>query len=249
MSSSLSAWQRWQLADFSEPQRPGTPVREDLRAVSPAPAPPAPPALFPASTAVLPPPLEDVTPQPLPAESEIKPPTLDEIEQIMNQAQREGFAAGYEEGVARARIEALRINSLVEQIDDLMNNLDKAVAEEILSLAVEVARQVVREHLAVKEDAILAVVKEALRQLPHQSAVIYLNPDDAELVMTHLGEQLSGAGHRIKHDPTVSRGGCAIEAEGTQIDASLEIRWRRVVESFGIKSAWTPAPEDQGHES
>ncbi|MDD5296444.1 MAG: flagellar assembly protein FliH [Rhodocyclaceae bacterium] len=217
----MTAWQRWELADFSE--KPAPPVV----------APPAP-------VAEAPPP----APEPEPPQPEYKLPTLEEIEQIHQQAHKDGYAAGYEEGTARVRMEAMRLSSLSENLDQAFANLDKDIAEELLALALEIARQVIRQDIAAKPEVLLTVIKEALLQLPHQHAAIYLHPEDANLVKNYIGEQLSHAGHRILEEPGLERGGCRVEAAGSQIDGTLETRWRRVLESIGLKGEWIEQTED-----
>lgn len=170
----------------------------------------------------------------------VKLPTADEVEGIYRDAHRQGYAAGYEEGTARARMEAMRLHSLVEALDSAVKEFDQKVGEELVALAVEIARQVVRQGIAVKPESILETVREALVQLPHQHAAVFLSPADAVLVRTHLGEQLSHAGHRIFEDMSMEQGGCRIEAAGSQVDASMETRWRRVVEKLGVGTEWIP---------
>lgn len=229
----LTAWQRWEMADFSDRPKP---------APAPAPAVKAPPAAArPAATPTAPPPAPSV---PTPPEPQIKFPTLEEIEQIHQQAQKDGFNAGYEEGTARARMEALRLSTLADNLDQALSNLDKDIAEDLMALSLEIARQVVRQQIAVRPEVVMTVVKEALLQLPHQHAAIYLHPDDANLVRSYIGEQLSHSGHRILEEPGMERGDCKVEAAGSQIDATLDTRWRRVIESMGLKDVWVAPPED-----
>ncbi len=170
-------------------------------------------------------------------------PTAADIERIHNQAHKDGYSAGYDEGVARVRMEAMHVNSLIENLDTALATLDQKVAEEVLALALELARQVVRQAVAVKPEMVLTVVREALQQLPHHHAAVFLHPEDASLVRTSLGDQLTHAGHRIFEDDTVARGGCRVEAAGTQIDATLETRWRRVLEGLGVRGNWIERTE------
>lgn len=203
----LTAYERWELHDFSRARNQATNRSADTSA-------PAQPA-------------EVVT-----------LPTAADIERIHNQAHKDGYTAGYDEGVARVRMEAMHVNSLIENLDTALARLDQQVAEEVLTLALELARQVVRQAIAVRPELVLTVVREALQQLPHHHAAVFLHPEDASVVRTSLGDQLTHAGHRIFEDTTVTRGGCRVEASGTQIDATLETRWRRVVESLGAKGTW-----------
>ncbi len=165
-------------------------------------------------------------------------PTASDIEQIHQQAHDQGYQAGYAEGQEKSRSEAATLAGLVLQLDTALTELDQQVAEQLLALSIELARRVVGQSLAVNPKAIVDVVQGALAELPHQHASIHLNPEDAALVRTHLGEQLAHGGHRILDDVQVARGGCLIDAGGSHIDAALSTRWRRVLESMGTPSEW-----------
>ncbi|MCK6385557.1 MAG: flagellar assembly protein FliH, partial [Rhodocyclaceae bacterium] len=110
-----------------------------------------------------------------------------------------------------------------------------------LGLSLEVARQVVRQTIAARPNLILDVVRDALAQLPHQHAAIYLHPEDATLVRSYLGDQLAHAGHRILEEATLARGGLRMEAGGSHLDASVESRWRRVLDGIGAAGEWIEA--------
>lgn len=214
----LTAWERWELASF------------DAAKNSP-PEPPPPPA-----------------PQQQEVET-VRLPTAAEIEQIHQQAHEEGFRkgreegyqAGYAEGQAQPRAAAEQIGKLAASLEQALADLDTAVADELLALAIEIARGVVRQELAARPEILQEVVREALAQLSHQHAAIYLNPEDAALVRSYLGEQMAHAGHRIHEDYKLARGDCLIEAGGTQVDATVATRWRRVLDGLGLADAWQPA--------
>lgn len=165
-------------------------------------------------------------------------PTADDIERIHRDAHKQGYDAGYEEGTARVRMEALRLHTLVEQLDGALGEFDRQVAEELLGLAIEIARQVVRQTIAARPTVILDVVRDALTQLPHQHAALYLHPEDASLARSHLGDQLAHLGHRIFEEATLARGGLRLEAGGSHLDAGIGSRWRRVLESMGVDDDW-----------
>jgi flagellar assembly protein FliH len=212
----VGAYRPWAPPAFDAPAPP-----------DPAPAePPAPPA----AAAAAPPPEPMPAPAPAPA---VKFPTVEEIEQIHDQAHKEGYAAGYEEGTARGRMEALRLHTLVEGLEQALVKIDAEVAEELLALSIEIARQMVRRTLAQQREGIVDLVREALGQLPQNHALLHLNPQDASLVREHLGEQLAHVGNRIIEDAQITLGGCRIEASGSQIDATVETRWRRILENLG----------------
>ena len=215
--SKLTAWERWELSSFDN----GTVVAANGAAMHAA-----------------------------AAEKTNVPLDRAEIERICAQAREDGYQAGYQAGLqmgkrdgyaagqTAAKEEAARIGKAANELDQALQEFDQQVADELLALAVEIARQVVRKEIAARPETILGIVNEALTYLPHQHAAIHLNPEDASLVRSYLGDVLTHAGHRILEEPTLKRGDCLLEAGGSQIDASTATRWRRVVESLGSNAPW-----------
>jgi len=172
------------------------------------------------------------------ADSEVKLPSAEEVEAIRLAAHAEGLQQGRQEGYAAGRAEALadgrRLAELGSALDEALAKLDQQIAEDLLGLALEVARQVVRQAIAVKPELVLGVLREALAQMPQVHAMIHMHPDDASLTRSYLGDQLAHAGHRIVEDPRLSRGDCIIESGSSQLDASVATRWKRVAENLGM---------------
>lgn len=216
----------WQMPVFDTPETAPAPAPEPVVEADPA----HPDAMAPVDAAAVE--TDDETPTPF------RFPTADDIEKLQQEAHREGYAAGYEEGTARVRMEAMRLHSVVEQLEEALATLDNSIAREVLNLGVEIARNVVRQTIRVNPEVVVAVVREAINQLPHQHTAIYLNPEDASVVRSHIGDQLTHAGHRIFEDGAIARGGCKVEAGGSQIDATVPTRWDRIVESLVDGAEW-----------
>lgn len=176
-------------------------------------------------------------------------PTADEIEQIYEQARQEGReagfaegrAAGYDEGKALGRTEAERLAKLVDTIETSFQELDQQVAQEIVTLAIAVARQIVGHAVTTDSSAVLHVVREALLQLPQNKVRIHINPLDAAGIREYLGDQLEQGHHHLLEDESIERGGCRLESAGCEVDATMETRWRRVIEGMGRDATtWEP---------
>ncbi len=216
----------WQMPVFDTPESAPAPAPDPAVDADPA----HPPAMTPMDAAAAE--TDDETTAPF------RFPTADDIEKLQQEAHREGYAAGYEEGTARVRMEAMRLHSVVEQLEEALAALDNSIAREVLNLGVEIARNVVRQTIRVNPEVVVAVVREAINQLPHQHTAIYLNPEDASVVRSHIGDQLTHAGHRIFEDGAIARGGCKVESGGSQIDATVPTRWDRIVESLVDGAEW-----------
>lgn len=163
----------------------------------------------------------------------IQLPTAEEIETMFEDARREGFAAGFVDGAEAARQQVARLAELTDTLDASLARLDGEIAEEVVALAIELARRMVRRTLAEQPAAINEVVREAMQQLPQSRITIHVNPDDAALVREFLAEQGAHQPARLVEDEGVARGGCRLQSENSEIDATLETRWRRILEGIG----------------
>jgi flagellar assembly protein FliH len=153
-------------------------------------------------------------------------------------------AEGYAEGAAAARQEMEqscgRMKQLAESFGNTLDNLDFRLADMVLALALDVARQVVAGELAARPERILDVVNLALKQMAETSreARLLLNPEDAALVRPHLEQVLDKNRLRIVEDVRIVRGGCLIETSQGDLDGTLPARWRQVVQVLGSNQNW-----------
>ena len=153
-------------------------------------------------------------------------------------------AEGYAEGLAAGRVEGeqacTRMKQLAESFSSTLDNFDFRLADMVLELSLDVARQVVAGELAARPERILDVVNLALKQMAETSreARLLLNPDDAALVRPHLEQVLDKNRLRIVEDARIVRGGCLIETSQGDLDATLPARWRQVVQVLGSNKNW-----------
>ncbi len=153
-------------------------------------------------------------------------------------------AEGYAQGMAAGRVEGEqacgRMKQLAESFASTLDNLDFRLADMVLELALDVARQVVAGELTARPERILDVVNMALKQMAETSreARLLLNPDDAALVRPHLDQVLDKNRLRIVEDVRIVRGGCLIETVQGDLDATLPARWRQVVQVLGSNLNW-----------
>ena len=168
---------------------------------------------------------------------DVELPTASQVEEIHRQAREEGYQSGYAEGMKKAAQENQRLAALLEAMEQ---QVDTQVAQELLDLALDIARQMLHQALKVQPELLLGVVREAIGTLPHynQGAHLVLHPDDAALVRERMGEQLTHSGWKIFEDVRIERGGARIETANSQIDATLENRWNRVVAALGQDTEW-----------
>jgi flagellar assembly protein FliH len=158
-------------------------------------------------------------------------------------AREEGLRAGREAAQAEGRQLAVQLAQAISGFEAGVSQLEQTVADDLLALALEIARKVSHQAVAAQPLVILDVIREALTQLPLQHAMIHLNPDDAALVRANAGEHLTRAGHRILEDLHLERGDVVIDAGGAHLDARLATRWQRVIASLNQDTPWLAADE------
>ncbi len=156
----------------------------------------------------------------------------------------EGYAAGHAEGLAQGRIDArderAQLQVLLAALPQEIANANELVAQDVMRLALDLAKAMLKSALAVRPELVLPVIEDALRYLPVAQAplLLQLHPDDAALVQLSIGEGLAAAGWRLHADGSVQRGGCRIETGSNTIDAEIGTRWQRLTAALGEKNAW-----------
>jgi len=163
-----------------------------------------------------------------------------ELARLREAARAEGYAEGLAAGKVEAEQSCGRMKQLAESFGTTLDNLDFRLADMVLDLALDVARQVVAGELAARPERILDVVNLALKQMAESSreARLLLHPDDAVLVRPHLDQVLDKNRLRIVEDVRIVRGGCLIETPQGDLDATLPARWRQVVQVLGANQNW-----------
>ena len=154
----------------------------------------------------------------------------DEINSVREQAYQEGFSKGQQDGIANSQQQVDQtIQSLTRVLEAMTTPLkyvDEKLEDELVNLAVSIAKQIVRRELKTDPAQIVGVVKESLAIIPSsaQSVRVYLNPEDAEIVRKIMPVNAGERNWNIIDDPVLSRGSCNIETDSTVVDATFESR-------------------------
>jgi flagellar assembly protein FliH len=156
------------------------------------------------------------------------------------QAQKDGYAKGYAEGIAQAEDARTRLAALLASIAENAGDHRQLLLDEVLDFAILLARQMVGEALAVRRELVLPVVSAALKQLPQvsQSVQVLLNPADVDLVRSFLAGEPTPCECTLLADATIAPGGCRIMTEQTDVDATVQMRWRRLLANLGCSDEW-----------
>lgn len=196
-----------------------------------------------------------VSPKAAPADDPTPPPNAEMLEAARQEAYNQGFDDGRHAGAQEARkaLEPLmqqevrqlaqRLSAMVEQAQADMTRLEETLAAQMLELACDLARQVIRTELASPQDSLRQVVHEALALAIEDGrpATVKVHPQDAEWLQTGWTEAQPNV--RLVADDTLTPGGCRVESAQGTVDATVEKRWARAVANLGLNTPWAPGEQ------
>lgn len=178
------------------------------------------------------------------------------VDAIRQQGYTQGYEKGFAQGHAQATLEgqrqiaeyirtegeaaAVRFANLFDSAQRQVQDAEQTIAQGVLELACEIARQVVRHELSTNPDVVQSVIRESLALLltDGKTALVRMNPLDIEAFAEVLQKEFSHLTLTLVPDASLGRGSCLAEAAGTVVDGTVQRRWQRSVASLGLESAW-----------
>lgn len=152
-----------------------------------------------------------------------------------------GYEAGYRDGMAQADQEAAAIRAqageVLAQAETIRRQTLAAMDREIVDLAREIAEKLLSAQLTLEPGMVLQVSMETLRLVADRlNVVLYINPVELELVERRKDELLGvlpvRAQLQVVADPSVQAGGCRVETEQGQVDATMETRREELIKAL-----------------
>jgi flagellar assembly protein FliH len=152
----------------------------------------------------------------------------------------QGHAQGFEQGQSEAREEAARLAALAETFRTALDGAQGTISETLVALALDIAHQVVRQHVQHDPTALIAAAREVLATEPALvgAPALIVSPADLPVVEAYLMEELQTRGWTVRTDASVERGGCRAQAATGEVDAGIDTRWERVATALGKVSTW-----------
>ncbi len=180
-----------------------------------------------------------------PAEDAVAP---EKIAQIFESARKEAYTKGMQEGFAvgmakakeYAQEEKQKFLELMAAFSDALEQSDEQIADDVLSLALDIAKSMLKVKLNVDPATLLPVVMDAIHYLPHiqKPARILVHRDDALMLREYMAEEISSQHWQIQESNNVERGGCLVETGANQVDATNAVRWKRISEALAQNNDW-----------
>ncbi len=198
--------------------------------------------------------LEDATGEVQKIISEAVYRTREQAEDIRKRAHESSFSVGKQEGYdAGYKIVKEKFQGLLAQIEMVLTEAKREkerisqkaqeeMSEEIIDLAIIIAKKIIKIEIAVNRDIIIANIKEALSKIQGQGEItIRVNLVDLNYAESERDELLNLAyGLKEIHfhdDPSIEPGGCNIETTLGIIDANITTQMERLEEELRGKTA------------
>jgi flagellar biosynthesis/type III secretory pathway protein FliH len=153
----------------------------------------------------------------------------------------EAFRRGFQEGEAKGLERALReldpsrqaAENAANQLSTLREDLTSRTQENILALALAVARRVMEQEIQAKPEYVAELVEKAIGHFPlDQKVRVRINPKDLAFLTGDALDQMPGekVSREIRWTPdeTVSPGGCIVEGPEHVVDGRLDSALERI---------------------
>lgn len=167
------------------------------------------------------------------SESGRRPRPGDDLEEKIRAAHQQGVQEG--QAAARnemnAQIDAmnLRMARAIEEMSGLRKRFRHEAEEDVVSLALAIARRILHRELTMAPDALLGLVKAALEKMEAREVhSVRIRPEDAPMVKQFLDKMGLPQKVEVVADPGLERGAAVLDSSRGALDASVETQLQEI---------------------
>ena len=174
--------------------------------------------------------------------------SLEKVKSILEKSYRDGYSRGMKEGYANGMDlaeqslanEKTCLLNLAGEFSNALEHKSKTISEEVLNLALKIAKTMVKTELSVNSQIILPIIDEILKKFPitDKSLLLIVHPNDAAVVRRHLQKELTNYGWSILENPALEPGSCMVETSTNTINASHQTRWQSICTALNQNNDW-----------
>lgn len=145
---------------------------------------------------------------------------------------------GYQEGLNQAKADINLLNESLMEFMCAKQEVFDAIAPEIMSLSIEIAKKIIKKELSQAPEVILESVAAILKSLSKDEAKIMIkaNPSQVSLLKSEIPEITSKYGLEAKvtvvPDDSVLEGGCIVTTTNGVVDATIETQLAIISEAL-----------------
>jgi flagellar assembly protein FliH len=157
----------------------------------------------------------------------------DDAEQKIRAAHQQGVNEG--QASARqelgAQLEAIHLRTAraIEEMSGMRRRFRQEAEEDVVALALAIARRILLRELTVAPDALLGIVKAALEKIEAREVhTVRIRPEDAPLVKQFLEKMGLPQRVEVLSDPGLERGAVILDSKRGGLDASVETQLKEI---------------------
>lgn len=159
-------------------------------------------------------------------------PEID-IDAIKQEAYLQGVEDGKQEAIQGVTEELNlykhNLQSLMQCIPEEIRNGIAQAEGQLVELTLAIARRLIDQESEENHEIVKGVLKAAMEQVKNQTVLaVHLNPRDVEEIMP----QFPDGRIELIPDTTIQPGGCRIETDMGEMDATIDTRWDAVTSAI-----------------
>ncbi len=133
-----------------------------------------------------------------------------------------GRAAGAQQAAARLDPVLAKLAATIGELTSMRPSIRSEAEQDIVRLAVAIARRVLHREVSQDPEALLGIVKAALDRIEMRELHrVRLHPEDAPAIQRYLTAAGAPARVEIQADPSLERGSAILETTRGNLDASV----------------------------
>ncbi len=174
--------------------------------------------------------------------------SVEKLKLIYEKSYKDGYTRGMKEGrdaailIAQQQLknEILSLRSLAKNFEQAQLHHSERTAQDLLGLALEIAKAMIKVELKIRPEATLPIIEEAIGLLPslNKPMRLIVHPGDMVILSQHILGDLHELGWVMIEDDQIEPGGCRIETATNTVDATVENRWKLICQALGHPNDW-----------
>lgn len=153
--------------------------------------------------------------------------SADEAEQKIGAAYQQGVQEGQvslrQEMGAQLEAMHVRMARAIEEMSGMRQRFRQEAEQDVVALALAIARRILHRELTVAPDALLGLVKAALEKIEAREVHrVRIRPEDAPMIKQFLEKMGLPQRVEVLSDPGLERGAAILDSTRGALDASVE---------------------------
>jgi len=167
------------------------------------------------------------------AQQPSSPASERDLEATYQRGVRDGQAAAQKASASQLDAMNLRLARTIEELSGFKRRFRHEAEEDVVALALAIARRVVHRELTMAPDALLGLVKAAFEKIEFREVHrVRVRPEDAAMVQQHLENMGLPKRIEVVGDPGLDRGAAILDSSRGALDMSVETQLEEIERGF-----------------